>query len=281
MKRILIIFVLLFTLVPSGCSKKSGETEIGDSAGILNSEKTQREKDAYLSYEHFFTIDTTSEKLLKSYNETIDFCAKSKKYGCTILDSRISTGKYQSAHIRIRIEPEGVKNILKVASNNGKIVQKSTHIEDLAKPIVDNKQRIDMLESHRDRLLALQEKASNDIEALIKVSSELSKVQSDIELAMGEKDFLHQRVSKDIVNFDFQVEYYRSFWRPIKESLSDFSNNLSEGISGTIIAAAYLLPGIIALLGMFVVIRFAWKKIYRTKRAQPANSADPKGRAAD
>ena len=251
MKKSLILLVFVFTLVLPGCERKSVGTEFGSSDSILNSEKAQREKDDYLSYEHFYIIDTTSEKLLKSYNDTLEFCSKSEKYGCTILDSRISTGKNQSAHIRVRIEPEGVKNILKVASNNGKIVQESTHIEDLAKPIVDNKQRLEMLESHRDRLLELQKKASNDIEALIKVSSELSKVQSDIELAMGEKDYLFQRVSKDIVNFDFQVEYYRSFWRPIRESLSDFSNNLSEGISGTIVAAAYLLPGIIGLLIMF------------------------------
>ena len=175
----------------------------------------------------------------------------------------ISTGKYQSAHIRLRIEPEGVKDLLKVASNNGEIVQESTSIEDLAKPIVDNKQRLEMLEGHRNRLLALQEKAADDIEALIKVSSELSKVQSDIELATGERDFLHQRVSMDIVNFRFQVEYHRSFWRPIRESLSDFSNNLSDGISGTIIAIAYLFPGIIVLLAMFVAVRFVWKKVHK------------------
>jgi len=246
--------------VVSACSKK----EVGtDSGSFLNSEKNQREKDAYLSYEHFFTIDTTDENLSKSYKNTIDSCVKNEKYGCTILDSRISTGKYQSAHIRLRIEPEGVKDILKVASNKGEIVQESTSIEDLAKPIVDNKQRLEMLESHRNRLLVLQEKAADDIEALIKVSSELSKVQSEIELATGERDFLHQRVSMDIVNFSFQVEYNRSFWRPIRESLSDFSNNLSDGISGTIIAVAYLFPGIIVLLVMFVAGRFVWKKVHK------------------
>ena len=105
----------------------------------------------------------------------------------------------------------------------------------------------------------------NTIESLIKVSSELSKVQTEIELANGERAFLNQRVSMDIVNLNFQVEYHRSFWSPIRESLSDFSNNLSDGIAGTIIVAAYLLPGFIILLVMFVVIRFVWKKIRRNK----------------
>ena len=113
--------------------------------------------------------------------------------------------------------------------------------------------------------MALQEKATDDIESLIKVSSELSKVNSEIEAATGEKDFLHQRVSMDVVNFHFQVEYYRSFWRPIRESLSDFTSNLSDGISGTIIAFAYLFPGIIVLLILFIAGRFVWKKAYKKK----------------
>ena len=261
-KNLLILLLILSCAVPS-CSKKSVDSEL--TGGFINSETNQRDKDSYLSYEHFFTIDTTAENLPTTYKNTIEFCVKDEKFECTILDSRISTGKYPSAQIRLRLKPEGVKEIIKVASGKGKIVQESTHIEDLAKPIVDNKQRLDMLESHRERLLALQEKAADDVESLIKVSSELSKVQSEIELAKGEKNFLSKRVSMDIVNLNFQVEYYRSFWRPIKESLSDFSNNLSEGISGTIIVAAYFLPGFIVLLVMFFTGRFVWKKIRRNK----------------
>lgn len=242
---------------------KSNESEL--SGGFLNSETNQREKDLYLSYEHYFTIDTTTENLSTSYKNTIASCVKDEKLECTILDSRISTGKYPSAQIRLRLNPEGVQDIVKIASGKGKIVQESTHIEDLAKPMVDNQQRLDMLESHRDRLLALQDKAADDIESLIKVSSELSKVQSEIELAKGEKEFLRQRVNMDIVNLDFQVEHYRSFWRPIRESLSDFSNNLSEGISGTIVVAAYLLPAFIVLLVMFVILRLMWRKIRRKR----------------
>lgn len=261
MKRNLLIILLILACVIPSCSKKSVDSEL--SGGSLNSETNQREKDSYLSYEHFFTIDITTENLSESYKETIATCIKDEKFGCTILDSRISTGKYPSAQIRLRIKPDGVKDIIKIASDEGKVVQESTHIEDLAKPIIDNKQRLDMLESHRKRLLALQEKAADDIESLIKVSSELSKVQSEIELTKGEKYFLHQRVSMDIVNLKFQVKYYRSFWRPIRESLSDFTNNLSDGISGTILAAAYLLPGLIVLFVMFATIRFMWKKMRR------------------
>ena len=262
MRKYLLIFMMITAFVIPSCSKT---TKSGSQGGSLDSETNQRARDSYLSYQHFFTIDTTTENLSKTYKDTIQSCVNDEKFECTILDSRISTGKNPSAQIRIRIKPEGIKDIINVASDKGEIVQESTHIEDLAKPIVDNKQRLDMLENHRTRLLALQAKAADDVESLIKVSSELSKVQSEIELAKGEKAFLHQRVSMDIVNLNFQVEYHRSFWRPIRESLSNFSNNLSDGIAGTVIVTAYLLPGFIVLLVLFVVVRMVLRKIRRNK----------------
>ena len=134
-KNLLILLFILSCAVPS-CSKKSVDSE--HTGGFINSETNQRDKDLYLSYEHFFTIDTTAENLPTTYKNTTEFCVKDEKFECTILDSRISTGKYPSAQIRLRLKPEGVKEIIKVASGKGKIVQESTHIEDMAKPIGNN-----------------------------------------------------------------------------------------------------------------------------------------------
>lgn len=248
-------------LILLGCSKKEVESEPANSGAFIDSENSQREKDSYLSYEHYFTIDTTDENLPKSYKNTLDSCIENVKDNCSILDSRITTGENPSAYIKLRMKSDGIKALLNVASTSGKVVQESTHVEDLAKPIVDNNQHLAMLKNYRDQLISLQKKASDDIDALIKVSSELSKIQSEIEIALGEKEFLLQRVNLDIVNINFQVEYYRSFWRPIRESLSDFSNNLSDGISGTIIVVAYLLPAIMVFILLFVGVRFVRRKM--------------------
>ncbi len=258
MPRKLLILFLILCVIASCAKSQNDENEQGSFSGSAIS-KHQEVK--YLAYEHFITVDVKEKKLSQSYETTLDECLNDKKNNCTILDSKISKGKYPSAYIRLRIKPEGVKDIIAFASNKGRIIRESTHVEDLAKPILDNKQRLKMLESHRDRLLLLQKKASDDIESLIKVSSELSKVQSELEKAMGQNAYLSQRVNMDIVNIQFQVKLSRSFWKPITGSLSDFSNNLSDGISGTIVAVAYLLPGIILFIFVFFFVRFFWKKI--------------------
>jgi len=256
-KKLFILFLMLFTV--TACAKNQvDENAKGEFSGSVIS---KRQGVKYLAYEHSITVDVKEENLSHAYETTIAKCLNDTKNNCTILDSKISRGKYPSAYIRIRIKPEGVKGILAFASNKGRVIQESTHVEDLAKPILDNKQRLKMLESHRDRLLMLQEKASDDIESLIKVSSELSEVHSKLEKALGQNAYLSQRVNMDIVNIRFQVKLSRSFWKPIYSALSNFLNNLSEGISGTIVAIAYLLPGIILFVFVFFFVRFFWKKI--------------------
>lgn len=239
----------------------SATTEDANKSGFSGLDASKREGDQYLAYEHFITIDVKEEDLSRSYTSTLEKCIAEKENDCTILDSNISKGTHPSATIRLRIQPEGAKDLIQFVSNMGKVIRESTHVEDLAKPIIDNEQRLKMLQTHRDRLVALQKKAGDDIDSLIKISSELSRVQSDLEKAMGENEYLLRRVNLDIVNIQFQVELSRSFWKPISRSLSNFMNHLSDGISITIIAVAYLFPGIILFGVVFVSIRYFRKKI--------------------
>lgn len=255
-RRFLILFFVGFVFI--SCSKK--EVTLGTDS---DSAIPDRQETKYLAYEHSITIDVKEENLSDVYNTTLDVCLKDKENNCTILDSRISTGTYPSATIRIRIKPEGVKGVIAIVSSKGKFIQQSTHVEDLAKPVLDNLQQLKMLESHRDNLLSLQENAKDNIESLIKVSSELSRVMSELEQAKGQEAFLSQRINMDIVNIYYQVGRSRSFWKPISNSLSDFLNNLSDGISGTIVAVAYLLPGLIIIIFLFVVVRFLLKRRHK------------------
>lgn len=251
------LLILMIVMGSASCSaekKKVALETTGDSA------MRSRQETKYLAYEHSVTVDVKEESLSQAYKSTLDACSNNKENECTILDSSISAGTYPFASIRLRIKPEGVNGIISVASSKGTLIQQSTHVEDLAKPVLDNAQRLKMLESHRDNLLALQEKAKDDVDSLIKISSELSRVFSDIEQAKGQEAFLSQRINMEVVNIYYQVRLNRSFWKPISNSLSDFSNNLADGISGTIITVAYLLPGAILFVVIFSAVRFVWKR---------------------
>jgi hypothetical protein len=253
-----IFFIFMALLVCTACSQEQASDRVQST--LSDVEKVQRDSTKFLAYEHSLSVETSEGELGHSYQRTLAACNSDKENNCTILDSKISSGKNISAFIHLRIKPNGVKKIAETASQKGSIINESTHIEDLAKPIIDNERRLNMLESHRDRLLALQEKASNNIESLIKISEELSKVQAELENDKGQNSHLLQRVNMDIVKINFAVEANKSFWKPISQSFSNFSVNLSKGIADTIRGVAYFLPWSIVTILFIFFIRFLWRR---------------------
>jgi len=260
--RRLIAVLLLPALFLGACSSsyKTSQEGAGAPGDAVNEELSQRQAGKFLAYSHDATVDLDEDSIQASYSATVEACLADKDNGCTILDASVSTGSYPSAYIKLRTKPEGVKPIIKIASDGGRLTQESTHVEDLAQPAADIEKRLAMLKGYRDNLLKLQEKASDDIQALIKVSEELASVQSQLESAAGEEAHLQERIAKDIVEIHFFSGSRRSFWRPISEALSGFTGDLSIAVSETIRAAAYLLPWLALGTPLLLFFRYLWRR---------------------
>jgi hypothetical protein len=223
-------------------------------------EVKQRKRTEYLAYEHRITIDLPKDEVEGVFDSIISFCAADSMNKCTILHSGLKTGNYSSSSIQIRVLPNGVGPLFSLASKQGDILNRSTDVEDLQDAIVNGNKRLEMLLQYQSRLGELEKKSSSDIESLIKIAQQLSQVQSDIEYAGGEKAKLLQRTQMDIVHILLHPRSYISFWGPISESLADFGENLSEGISEAIVAVAYLLPWIVIIVFLFYILRIVWRK---------------------
>ncbi|RBP49360.1 DUF4349 domain-containing protein [Arenicella xantha] len=244
-----------------GCSSESSY----DAASLskrkeASVEAEQRNRSEYLAYEHRITIDLPKDDIGKIFEEIISFCADDTTNKCTIIHSSINTGDYSSSNIQARVLPAGVEPLLSLASGQGNILNKSTDVEDLQDAIVNGSKRLEMLLQYQSRLIELEKESTSDIESLIKIAQELSKVQSNIEYAQGEKAKLLQRTQMDIVHISLRSRSYVSFWGPISGSLADFGENLSEGISQAIITVAYLLPWVLIVLFLLYVLRIVWRK---------------------
>jgi len=256
--KLLIIVAAAFQILLVGCSEAPKDASFNDSA--ITAQSKQRDKNRYLAYEHHVTVDAPEERLEELFNNVIEHCANDIDNACTVLDSNLDTGRYVSANIRLRIKPDGVKETITIAAKDGDIVNQSTHVEDLAKPIAEKDKRLKMLQSYRAKLIELEKKAGNDIDALIKIASELSNVQSELEQAKGGSEHLLLQTNMDIINIGFTANKNRGFWSPVSRSLSSFSRNLSEAISQTITVTAYILPWLIIIIGIWFLFRYLWRR---------------------
>jgi hypothetical protein len=257
MSRLTILALVLASLV--GCS---AEQSPGFSSGgnIEFARTAEQRTSEFLAYEHTLVVDTSEETLTESFQAVTAACAADRENECTVLHSEINHGDYNRATIRMRVKPEGVGALAALAAGSGDVVRRSTHVEDLAKTIADINKRIAILTTTRDRLIKLEERGTDDVEALIKITTELTRVQGELEQAMGQSEYQRQRVDMDILNVQFIVEAGRSFWGPIRGALSSFGQNLSDGLADAIYAIPYLLPWLILIIVVGYILRKLWKR---------------------
>jgi len=213
-----------------------------------------------IAYERMIALDVEDSRVATVYKSVESACEQAIAEQCVILESQLNTGRYVSASLRMRAKPEGIRKIIASMSTQGEVVRQSVNAEDLASPIEDSAKKLAMLNDYRTKLEALRGKASSDIDALIKVNKELAQVQNDIEGLAGERAHLIQRVETEILNVSISSIEGGTFWRPIGNAISDFTRNLSSGISGVITALAYMLPWGIMLIVLWWGGRKLWSR---------------------
>ena len=211
-----IVLLLLSFSIGACASEHLARDQSSSVPALVDTQSTQRKANQYLAHEHTLTIDTDEESLPNVFERVQEKCATDTTHQCTILDSELSTGQDVSARVRLRIQPEGVPELVELITSLATITRQSTHVEDLAESIRDNTTRTAMLQNYRDKLIQLEQKAAGDIESLIRITSELSTVQSDIEQLTGEHAYLKRRVELDIVTILFASDTNSSFWKPYR-----------------------------------------------------------------
>lgn len=216
-----------------------------------------------LAYEHMITVKVSEALLEQQYRQTIKKCAEYAIYHCTVLGTRLETGERKVAQIRLRISPQGLEKMIRTALSGGRLGKRSTRVSDLAKPIKDNGKRRLMLKRHRDQLLKLQKRSDHTVESLIKLSAELSRVQSDLEHTEGQYTHLMKRIQLDLVQIYFEVEHQNSFLSPIVKAIKSFTAVFAKGVSNMIWTIGFFLPW-----GLFlgIVGAVGWMGVRKRKR---------------
>lgn len=254
-----IILTLTACLLVLGCTRDSGLYAMADYSG-MNYFGGDRSHAEMIAYEHSLTIDVREDVIDAAYNSVVEACSSEQEFVCRVIDSSIQYGDYQNAGVSMRVEPAGIDQIAKTAIKLGTVVQRHTSTEDLTKTITDLDSRLSILKTTRDKLLLLEEDQTNDIDSLIKITTELTRIQGEIEQLTAQSAAQHQRVDMEVLSVRFTVDRYQSFWRPIKESFTEFGHRLSRGIADMVGAVAYLLPWSVLLVGIGLLARLAWKR---------------------
>lgn len=259
-----LLTALFVLVVVAGCSNKEDSAGVAAPAAAVNQEPGQVARRS-MAYEHVINLDAPEGKIVAVYESVQATCKAAVDDQCVILESSLRTGRYVHAHLKFRAKPSGIQKLMTELGAQGKVISQFTTAEDLAAPLEDTAKKLEMLVDYRSKLEVLHKRASNDVDALIKVNKELAQVQSEIEAMTGHKAGLVRRVETEILNVNLDSKETQSFWKPISDSLSEFARNLSNGISSVVTGLAYMLPWGLTIAAFVWIGRKLWIRRRRMK----------------
>jgi len=241
----------------AGCGSKS---EPGGQASVARLQGKEQGAQ-FLAYEHAVGVDTGEAQVQPLYEKVVAACKADTVNGCMLLDSSLDSGRYMQARISLRARPAGVRKIVGLVAAAGELTSQGTKAQDLGRPVMDSRKRLEMLKQYQAQLQELEKRSGNNVDALIKVTKELATVQTELEEATAANALLMQRIDTDLLNVSISAQGKRSFWSPVKRSLDNFTDNLSEGTANAITALAFILPWLLAFAILYPLGRKGWRRL--------------------
>ncbi|WMJ86894.1 DUF4349 domain-containing protein [Anaerocolumna sp. MB42-C2] len=307
-----IIFLILFTLLLTACSKgsTSGNQLNGGSSGSDTSSGTKA--DMKYSSSTGIASDTgteqladetagkesvsTNRKLIRriimeletmEFNPTMDFITKEvNKSGGYIEKSEIQGDSYEGstnryANLVIRIPSTEVDSFITKVDKNANVINKQESMEDITLNYVDTKSHVKALQIEQERLLALLEK-SGKLEDIISLEDRLSDVRYELE-----------KYASTLRTYDNLVEYStitltvdevvritpvegKSAWNRMGTGLKDSLYNIRQGFVNFIVWLVVNGPYLILwgiILVIFVLIGIKINKKYKKTLQKPIPTA--------
>lgn len=192
-----------------------------------------------------------------------DMQAKLKSGGAELGD--ITYNEYSDRKeytLTIKIAPDKFESMLATLQTVGEVKGLSVNLEDVTKQYTDLNTQITDKEIELKRLQGLYAQASN-VSDLLSVESELSRVQTELDLLREQNDTLASSVQKSAINITLYEETpaTQQFGVSLEGLAGLFFGAMAAAIMVIIGAAGFLIP-------IIVVLALLWF-IYKRTRGKP------------
>lgn len=260
------------------------DEENGTGLSGLN-EANYVENDRKLIYTSNYTIET--KQFERDYNSLIaaidvakGFLSSEDTYGTK---PEVYGDGGRTAHLTLRIPVSSYSDFLAAVEGVGNITAKSRSTEDVTTSYYDNEARIELYETHYEKLMEYLKNAT-EMKDIIALEEEMTEVLYTIDSLKGTKRHMDDRIAYCTVNVTLRevVEYTEvvvakeTFGERVKSSFTGVIKGLGSFLQGLAVFLISALP-VIALIGaFFCIFFFPIRAISRKKKARRARKAAAK-----
>jgi hypothetical protein len=264
------IVCLLSLLLLAGCGPNYSRVN-GARESMASNNRT-------FSYSHAISILMPHDAVAPRFQRARDACLNDKTLECTLVSASLdmqegSKETGASADLDVALPHGKLADFEKVLLDPlpqdrfGKVLvaSRSTQAENVGGRIADTDRKIAQLTAYRDSLAALAKRADTNVNDLIKLESELSKVQNDLDEALAAKRDLGVSVAKESLHATLSEK--SALFDPIARV---WSNGLDEFVASTASAIDFLIravPWLPIVAGGVFLISLSWRLFRRKKPA--------------
>ena len=267
---------LAIWLVLGGCDKPSSAPPPPAPAAVAPSQamRVAASRVVKLAYSHNLQLGMPAASVKPRYERAIKNCLDDATLNCIVISTSInlgeaSAGANPSATLTVRLPHDALApfeaDLLTPLPGEtpGDVVlrSRSTSADDLTTAIADLDRRQAQLMDYRDRLTSLSQRPDVRVEDLIKIESELSGTQSQLEAIAAQKKTLDQRVDTESLSIFFgSRDNVGNVLGPIVEAWRQAGRVLGDSAATAIRVAIAALPWLpLAAIGLLLV-RFAFRR---------------------
>jgi len=255
---VLIAFVL-------GCSSTKQTTT---SAPTTSGEQSR--PGAFLAYEHKISIRYSTDVIAAREDALRKACIGDQFGQCSLLGLKQTSGNYPSSEVILRVAPDAVEPLVKIAADGGSIWTRETHAEDLAQAVADTEQSRALLARQRQNFEHLQERKDGSVADQLAVARELAalEVAQDANEKTGAQQ--RRRIETNLLTFDLRTTGGESRASRLGEAFLNIGDSFVDGVTEALSMTGYGVPFLVLAFLAALLWRWVWRKVTRKKVVNPA-----------
>jgi hypothetical protein len=235
------------------------------------------------SYTHNWTLRMPRGAVSPRLTRARDLCLQNKALGCQLVTANISQGdgtpdSMTSASLEVQLphaalapfEHALLAPVRGEKPGDAVMVSRQTQAQSVETQAADTGRRVAQLTDYRDRLSALEKRPNLSVDDLIKLESEESRVQSELDAATGQQRTLNDGIAREDVTIQLnETPVVIEAVGPIAQAWRDAGDTLAENTASALRFAIGAIPWLPVLaLAIFLIAR-AWR-LFRRRRETAA-----------
>lgn len=225
------------------------------------------------AYNHSMSLAMPRASINPRFERARDRCLQDAALHCNLLSASINmedeTSEVSSfAELTVTLPHDSVsvfeKSLLDPlqgeVAQDVSVVARSTQAENVTEEATDIDRRLAQLTDYRDRLTTLSQRQNLSAEDLIKIESELSRVQGELDQATAQKRSVGERINRERLNLYFSEHSTAgNAAKPIMREWAEAMPLLGDSTASALRFLIRAIPWLPIVAGGLVLLSWIWR----------------------